>query len=370
MQKNVIHHAVVLIRDFCKYFFEYTNKKITSFFKYFEEKKNLLVKFFTMKRGRYNRPFLHLSTMTILAGGTLVAPLLADTYPMFASTSSVAHLPSPSNQEQSIDADNNVFQTQISDKPRDSVVKYIVQNGDTLSTIATKFGLKSTNTIKWANKLTDNNLSVGDQLDIPPVDGIVYKVQSGDTVYSIAKKFNTNAQQIVDFPFNTFANQETFSLIEGQILIVPDGIEPSEQQIIKPQQEYVAQTQTNVTSSGGFYWPAAGIITQEFTWYHSGVDDAVPVGTPLVATKNGVVAEVHVGGYNWGYGTYIVVDHGNGIKSLYAHMSGVNVSVGQQVIGGESVVGWCGLTGRTTGPHVHFEIRLNNTPVNPRNYLP
>src|SRR5438046_8819811 len=104
-------------------------------------------------------------------------------------------------------------------------------------------------------------------------------------------------------------------------------------------------------------------------WDHRALDINEPVRTPVVATKNGKVAEVYAGGWNWGYGTHVVVDHGDGSRSLYAHMSAVNVSVGSPVVGGQTVVGYVGLTGRTTGPHLHFEIRKNNVTVNPLSFL-
>jgi murein DD-endopeptidase MepM/ murein hydrolase activator NlpD len=262
----------------------------------------------------------------------------------------------------------NVFQTNISQKPRDKTLNYSVQKGDTISTIAQKFGI-SEDTIRWANDLSDDSLNVGDTLLILPVTGIAYKVQSGDTVYSIAKKFNTDPQKIVDFPFNDFANPETFSLVNGQMLVVPDGIKPSEQPFIK-QQVYIAQGPSSTSfSSSGFTWPVHGIITQFASWYHMALDIAAPYGTPIVAAKSGTVASVSTGSWDYGYGNNVIIDHGDGYKSLYAHMESVNVSPGQQVVGGSTVIGWIGLTGRTTGPHVHFEIRQNDTTVNPLPFL-
>ena len=351
-----------------RYLSHYLRKKITKMVVNFEDKKDILVRFLLMKRGRYNRPFLHIATMGVLGVGILVGPFLADTYPIFSSSAAaVSRTPSPA-QEQSLTADTDVFQTNVSQKPRDKVIQYTVERGDTLSTIAEKFGV-STDTIKWANDLSGDSLSVGDSLDILPVTGIAYKVQSGDTIYSVAKKFSVDAQKIVNFPFNDYANPETFSLVAGQMLIVPDGIKPSEKPYYAPQQTYIAKSQENVVPSGGYNWPVYGIITQYPIWYHMAYDIAAPIGTPIVATKDGVVGQVEVGGWNYGYGTNVIVNHGDGYSSLYGHMSAVAVSAGQAVVGGKTVVGYIGVTGRTTGPHVHFEIRHNGVTLNPASFI-
>ena len=349
---------------FCRYFYSYIKAKVIKFSIIFETNKNILVRFFMMKRGRYNRPFLHLATMGVLGVGVISAPFLASTYPAFSSNNSLS---ASNSAQESITVGDNVFQTEVSQKPRDKVISYIVQKGDTVSTVAEKFGI-SADTVRWANDLTDDTINVGDVLKILPVTGISYKVQKGDTVYSIAKKFDTESQKIVDFPFNDFANPETFSLVEGQMLVVPDGIKPSEQPFIK-REVYIAQgpSSTNFSTSG-FTWPAHGIVSQFASWYHMALDIAAPYGTPIVAAKSGRVVSVEVGGWNYGYGTNVVIDHG-GYKTLYAHMKGVNVSAGDEVSGGSTVIGWIGLTGRTTGAHLHFELRRGDTPVNPLPFL-
>lgn len=324
-----------------------------------------------MKRGRYNRPFLHISTMGVIVLGVLVGPFVADTYPIIAGrASTVNQLPSPSTDAQSIIADNNVFQTNVSAKPRDKIIDYKVERGDTISTIADKFGV-SANSIRWENNLSSDDLTVGDSLRILPITGVSYKVQPGDSIYTIAKKFNTDAEKIANWPFNQYANPETFSLVAGEILIVPDGVKPSEKPVIPDsEQSYFAQIPpAPVVSSGGFVWPMVGGVSQYPVWYHMALDITNPIGTPIVATKNGKVTRVEVGGWNYGYGTNVVIDHGDGLSSLYAHMSAVNVHIGEDVIGGQSIVGYVGITGHTTGPHLHFEIRRNNITINPLSYL-
>lgn len=319
-----------------------------------------------IKRGRYSRPFLHGATMVVLGFGVIITPFIANTYPVFSQN--LSNTIQSSSSGQSIVVGENVFQTNISQKPRDKVISYTVQKGDTLSTIAQKYGI-SDETIKWANDLSGDTINVGDRLDILPVTGVSYKVQSGDTVYTIAKKFDTDPQKIVDFPFNDFANPETFSLVSGQMLLVPDGIKPSEQPYVK-RQAYIASGPSSTSYSGsGYTWPVRGVVSQFASWYHMALDITVPYGTPIVAAKSGVVSTVSTGTWDYGYGNNVIIDSGNGYSALYAHMEAVNVGPGQEVVAGSTVIGWVGLTGRTTGPHVHFEIRQNGAAVNPLSFL-
>jgi len=367
--EQTTHSFFSNLTSFSRFFFSYVKKKLLKAYLYFEQKKNMLVKFLIMKRGRYNRPFLHFATLGVLGVGVGLAPFLADTFPVFSQSSTVSKVPSPSNKEQSIVVDNNVFQTQISQKPREGIISYTVAKGDTISTIATKFGISS-DTIRWENDLTDDDLSIGQELKIPPVTGIVYKVQKGDTIYTIANKYNTNPQEIVDFPFNTFANPETFTLVEGQMLIVPDGVKKSEQTSgNKSNTGYIAQLPPPPSTSGigGYIWPLRGGISQYFSWFHPGVDITSPIGTPIVAAKPGKVIEVGTT-YDGGYGTHVIIGHDDGRSTLYAHMAYFTVSLGQIVSAGEQI-GVVGMTGRTTGPHLHFEVRTPGGNINPLSVL-
>ncbi|MBI4096566.1 MAG: M23 family metallopeptidase [Candidatus Levybacteria bacterium] len=318
-----------------------------------------------MKRGRYNRPFMHVAAMGVLGIGIIISPFLADTYPIFAQDQNGLQVSAPLSRE-SIAVDSDIFQTSISLKPRDKIIDYAVEKGDTLSTIAEKFGI-SIETIRWENDLVSDNITVGDSLRIIPVSGIAYKVAKGDSVYSIAKKLDTDPQKIVDFPFNDFANSETFSLVEGQILIVPDGIKPAEQPTFR-RQVYIAQGPISI-SGLGFTWPVQGVVSQFAAWYHMALDIAASYGTSIVAAQDGVVTSISVGGWNFGYGTDVWVDNGSGFASHYTHLSGINVGVGDNVTAGKTVLGWIGMTGRTTGPHLHFEIRKGGVLVNPLPYL-
>ncbi len=351
--------------SFLTFFALYLRKKVMVSSVFFEKNKNVLVRLFMAKRGRYNRPFLHLAVIGVLIIGVVSAPFLASTHPILSSNASSKSIDSPA-LNQSIIVGDNVFQTEISHKPRDKAVTYTVARGDTISTIAQKFGISS-DTIKWENDLTTDDITVGDTLQVLPVTGIAHKVSKGDTVYSIAKKYDTGAQKIVDFPFNEFANPETFSLVEGQILVVPDGIKPEEQQFIK-RQVYIATGPVSV-SSAGFAWPIRGYVSQFAAWYHMAIDIASSVGTPIFAAQTGTVIKASSGIWDGGYGTNLMIDGGNGYQTLYAHLTSLNVSVGDSVVAGKTVVGWVGLTGRTTGGHVHFEILRDGVLQNPLSYL-
>ncbi len=333
----------------------------------FEKNKNYLVKFFLMKRGRYNRPFLHLSTMGVLGIGMLITPYLTDTYPIFAAKSPVFAQQLSSTSQSTIEVGQDVFETERSLKPRDTIIIYTIEKGDTIETIAKKFYI-SEDTIKWANNITGTDiLNIGQALKILPVTGVAHKVAPGETIYSIAKKYETNAQAIVDFPFNTFADAETFAMVAGQLVIVPDGIAPSNTQYIKKQPVYIASGRAPIGTSGWFF-PVEGAISQYASWYHMAVDVAGSIGTPVYAAHDGIVEQV-IGGWDGGYGNNVWINNGDGVRSHYAHLSGANVSIGQSVVGGQTIVGFRGNSGRSTGPHTHFEIQVNGALVNPLNYV-
>lgn len=357
------------VKEFGAFLIYYSRRKVVRFSVRFEKGKNYLVKFFMMKRGRYNRPFLHLATMGVLAVGILIAPFLADTYPIFAAKSPVFAQQPASQSASTIEVGQDVFETELSQKPRDKVITYSVEKGDTIGTIATKFGI-STDTIKWENNIDTNDiLNIGQELRILPVSGIAHKVAPGETIYSIAQKYNTSAQGIVDFPFNTFADPETFAMVAGQIVIVPGGVEPSEQPTYVRKQDVYVATGTAPNGANGWYFPVEGAISQYASWYHMAVDIAGPVGSPVYAAYSGTVERVSLGTWDSGYGNNVWIDNADGIDTHYAHLNAANVSVGQSVVGGQTIIGFRGNTGRSTGPHTHFEVRVNGALVNPLIYV-
>ena len=364
--KKSIKHIKRFFSDFKEFIVflnSYIHSKLLIFSEVFESFKNRIVKNILIKRGRRHRLFLHTSAMALLSVGVIISPFLSDSN--LFSGNQVSFAQETLGISDSIVTDD-VFETQRSEKPRDTIITYRVQKGDTISTIAEKFSI-SEDSIKWENNLKNDNITVGDMLAILPVSGMSHKVKRGDNVYTIAKKYDANAQAIVDYPFNDFADPQTFSLVEGQILIVPEGIKPeSAPRIVR--QQYIASGPVQVTG-GGFTWPLQGSINQYYAWYHKGVDIGASVGAPVVAAHNGTVSQVYNGGWHGGYGVHVIVSGDNGYTTLYSHMSGTNVSPGQQVSAGSSLLGWVGMTGRTTGPHLHFEIRGPGGFFNPLSLL-
>jgi len=342
----------------------YTRGKIFYFSHNFEKNKSIIVRSVLIKRGKRNRFFLHISVMTILALGVIVSPFISD--PFSQNEEQVLSALAFSEEVQSL-APEEVFETEESIKPRSEIVKYTVQKGDTLSGIADKFGV-SEDTIRWENNIKGDSISVGDEILVLPVSGIAHKVARGDTIYTIAKKYDANAQAIVDFPFNDFADPQTFSLVIGQIVIVPDGVEPKAQPTYIRRQPFIATGPVTITGAG-FTWPVRGTLNQYYAWYHGGIDIGASSGVPVVAAQDGVVSQVFNGGWNGGYGIHVIISGDNGYTTLYAHMSGTNVTPGQRVAAGGSVIGWVGSTGRSTGPHLHFEVRGAGGTLNPLSFL-
>ncbi len=258
-----------------------------------------------------------------------------------------------------------ISSTKLNTGQRDEPIEYIVQEGDTVSTIAQDFGV-STNTILWENNLSAYSyIRPGDKLTILPTTGISYTVKSGDTVESIAKKYNTEADKIITF--NKLADASDIN--SGQKLILPDG---------RPYSAPVPATSTwsvrnvvvppsSVVSSGGrMVWPTSWkTITQYFSWRHTGLDVDGDYNSPIYASDSGIVES---SGWYDGYGLQILINHGNGIKTRYAHASKIFVSVGQRVSRGQTIA-MVGTTGRSTGTHLHFEVIVNGRKLNPLSYI-
>lgn len=338
----------------------YIEKNLHRFGKWFERYKTIVVDMLMARRGGYQRPFLHLSLGILFSVGMLSAPILASAYPA-GIPKSLADFTPPSAVLTSLDPSEYGVDTQRSDKPRDQVITYGVEQGDTLGSIAQKFGI-SVDTVKWANDIKGDSLSIGQEIKIPPVTGIVHKVSEGETIYSIAKKYKTDAQKIVNFPFNDFADLDTFALNVGQTLIVPDGVMPEAAPI-----QYAIQIPPTMAGGGGqLSWPVGGIITQYPIWYHMAFDIANPAAPGIAAAADGVVSLVEY--LTYGYGRHAIIDHGNGVQTLYGHMSEIYVKPGDRVVRGQ-IIGKMGSTGRSTGTHLHFEVRQNGVIVDPRRYL-
>jgi murein DD-endopeptidase MepM/ murein hydrolase activator NlpD len=244
-----------------------------------------------------------------------------------------------------------------------------VQEGETVTSIAARYGI-GTQYIGWNNVDVLQNvnvLPVGTMLQIPSVEGIVHSVRFGETVSQIAVKYDAEIREIVDFRANGLLGDPN-NLREDTLILVPGGrIVPPVQQATRP--PAAPSGGSPDVGAGGWIWPATGMLTNSFGPIHPlGIDLAMASGTPLRAANSGTV--VFVGGNaccNYGY--HVIIDHGNGYDSLYAHMSDFNVSSGQRVDAGD-VIGWSGNTGRSTGPHLHFEIRRNGVHQDPMSFLP
>lgn len=318
------------------------------------------------RRGKYARPFIH-SGMVILviAGVTLGPVLIAETSPELEEDIWEATPVSTSVLAADQTASTYTF---ISEKPRAEIIEYEVKAGDTISSIAERYGV-SVETIVWENNLASVTTKIreGQILRILPTTGIAHRVSRGETVYSIAKKYDVSAQAIVDWPYNTFANDETFALAVGQTLMIPDGVKPEEK---PPTPRYYAQVVPQpgvVTGTGQFLWPAGGKITQGYTAWHRGIDIANK-GLPGIAAADSGTVVLTGWPAPWAYGNRILIDHGNGYQTLYAHLNAIYVSPGQKVERGQ-VIGQMGSTGRSTGPHLHFEIRQTGVGINPLSFL-
>lgn len=239
------------------------------------------------------------------------------------------------------------------EKPKNSTISvYVVKPGDTLSTIATMFDV-SPNTILWANDLPKGSaLKVGQQLTILPVTGVRYTVKSGDTVASVAKKFKGSDEEIM-----AFNGLESNKLAAGTVIIIPDGEVAAPAPTKTPGKTVTASIKYGTAATIGYYMaPLAVYIETQGIHGYNGVDLAAKVGTPIMASAAGEVVVAKASGYNGGYGGYVVIQHANGSQTLYGHMSSVSTYVGATVAQGQ-VIGAVGSTGKSTGPHLHFEIR-------------
>lgn len=275
--------------------------------------------------------------------------------------------------------------TIIPDRPRQEVITYTVEIGDAVFSIAKSFNLKP-ETILWSNydQLRDSPdaLTPGMLLRIPPVNGVYYQWAEGDSLASVAAKFDANVEAIVDFAGNKLdlANPE---VKPGQWVMIPDGHREFQQWVIPVIPRGQAGVAKSVYGAGAcaggytggamgtgfFVWPSSShVLSGNDYWSgHLGIDIAASVGDPVYAADSGVV--VFAGLSSQGYGYMIMIDHGNGYQTLYAHLSAVGVRCGQDVYQ-SSYIGAAGSTGNSTGAHLHFEVRYLGGFIDPWYVLP
>ncbi|MFA6992497.1 MAG: M23 family metallopeptidase [Candidatus Gracilibacteria bacterium] len=256
---------------------------------------------------------------------------------------------------------------------------HTVESGETLSSIAEKYGVK-TSTVLWENGLSNaNSLRTGQKLLVPPVDGVSYTVQKGDSIEKIATKYKITADAIV--AQNNIADN---TITRGQSLFLPGAVpivSPSiasrsasgTRSVRVDAYDYSNVSDSDAAPSIGkiFIYPTTGKITQGYRAGHYATDIADRSKPAIWAAADGTVEKVSTGTWGGGYGNHIIIDHGDGVKTLYAHMASVDVEVGDTVSQGD-VIGIMGNTGRVygaTGIHLHFEVMINGVKKNPVNYF-
>jgi LysM repeat protein len=233
-------------------------------------------------------------------------------------------------------------------RPSDQISAYVVHEGDTLSQIADMFNV-SVNTIVWANDIKGGVINPGDTLIILPVTGVKHIVKNGDTIDSIAKKYKGDVDEILSF--NNIEGSSGVKLKIGMEIIIPNA----------EVAEVVTSSGKKVVSAGYFIRPLTEGRKTQGIHGHNGIDIGVPEGTKIYASAAGKIIVSKNSGYNGGYGSYIVISHPNGTQTVYAHLSKTAVAAGTEVVQGQ-LIGYSGNTGRSTGAHLHFEIRGAKNP--------
>lgn len=241
---------------------------------------------------------------------------------------------------------------------------YTIEPGDTLSIIAERFSLKKETLMAENNLWNPNRLRVGSKIKILPVNGLSHVVKEGETLEKIAKKYKVEQEKIVE------QNQlEEGVVVANAVLIIPGAT--------KEAPVYLASTApasvvayTGSSASGRLIWPTKGSITQGYRRGHLAIDIANRAKGPVYAAAGGKVIKAQ-GGWNGGYGNMVIIDHGNGMQTLYGHNEKLYVTVGQYVEQGQTIA-WMGRSGRVYGPtgiHVHFEVRIKGVKYNPMNFF-
>jgi murein DD-endopeptidase MepM/ murein hydrolase activator NlpD len=241
------------------------------------------------------------------------------------------------------------------------VIEYKVVKNDNLGAIAKQYQIELDD-LAYANSIAEEGttLSIGQALLIPPGRGALYYVKDGDTVATVAQKFKVEPAVIMNYN-RLYFEPEHFA--PDQLIFVPGADVPAMKRA-----EFAAIPIPSAgqlpARTGRLSLPVNGVFTQYFWWGHTGVDIAAPYGTGITASDDGVVVAtgwVAVGGLR------VCVQHAEGLQTCYYHTSSVYVSPGQKVVRGQLIAA-IGMTGVTTGPHVHWELKINGVAVNPLAY--
>jgi hypothetical protein len=274
--------------------------------------------------------------------------------------------------------------TEMPHRARVAVLKYTVQSGDSVFGIADHFGIKP-ETVLWGNYETLEDdphlLKPGQELNILPIDGTYYQWKGSDTLQAVADFFQTDVASIVDWPGNHLDPQNP-KVTDGVWLVIPGGKRALKTWVVPTIARGSAGVGTafgpggcsgdfsgGAVGTGGFIWPSGNhyVSGNDYWAGHLAIDIAAAAGERVWAADSGVV--VYAGWSNGGYGNMVMIDHGNGWQTLYAHLSSVTVSCGSSVAQGQTI-GFAGSTGNSTGAHLHFETRNNGGFVNPWYVLP
>ena len=282
--------------------------------------------------------------------------------------------------------------TTIPTRPRTEVTEYVVQKGDTIFGIAEKFGIKP-ETVLWGNYyvLADNphSLTPGQILNILPVDGTYHKWSAGEGLNGVANGYNVSVEDIITWPSNhlnpkTLGDPSHPDIEPGTFLVVPGGKrdfvtwsapritreDPGAASVIGPGS--CGTITDGAVGAGAFIWPSANHFLSGYDYSpntnHHGIDIDGDEGDAIWAADHGVI--VYAGWNNFGYGNIVVIDHGNGWQTFYAHLSSISVACGQSIFQGD-LIGGMGSTGKSSGPHLHFEMMHDDYgKVNPWDFLP
>lgn len=233
---------------------------------------------------------------------------------------------------------------------------YTVDAGDTLSQIAQMYGVTS-NTIMWANDMPDKTIHEGQTLVILPIVGVRHEVAKGETLNSIVKKYEADLDEVL--AYNNLSSADDISI--GDELMIPGGSLHSSVSASVASRPTPTNSTAAASTAGYFSHPVPGAIRTQGVHGYNGVDLAAGYGTAIRTAAAGEVIVSKSSGWNGGYGQYIVIKHNNGTQTLYAHLSANHVTVGEWVAAG-ATIGAMGNSGRSTGTHLHFEVRGGTNP--------
>lgn len=286
----------------------------------------------------------------------------------------------------------SMMHTTIPTRPRTDIITYTVQKGDTIFGIAEMYNLNP-ETILWGNRNTlsddPHNMQPGINLVILPSNGVYHEWSAGEGLNGVSSFYGVKPEDIINWPGNhlsleTIGDYAHPNIEPGKMLFVPGGTRgfvtwsaplgltrqnPGVAKILGP--GYCGTVVDGAVGSGTFVWPSDNHWISGYKYSpstnHPAIDIGGHLGDPIYASDNGVI--VYAGWNNYGYGNVVVIDHGNGWQTLYAHQSALNVACGQSVYQG-GIIGWFGSTGNSSGPHLHFEMMNASAKVNPLDFLP